>query len=84
MVKLLFFARLREELGTAGEELKLPEHVRTVEALRQHLMTRGETWKEVLGPTKALRVSVNHEMAKADTPVHAGDEVAFFPPVTGG
>lgn len=84
MVKLLFFARLREDLGTAGEDIHLPEHVNTVEALRQHLMTRGDSWSAALAPHKALRVSVNQEMAKADTPVRAGDEVAFFPPVTGG
>ncbi|MBX6393346.1 MAG: molybdopterin converting factor subunit 1 [Burkholderiales bacterium] len=84
MVRLLFFARLREELGTAGEDIHLPEHVNTVKALRRHLMARGEAWKEALGPNKVLRVSVNHEMAQDDTPVRAGDEVAFFPPVTGG
>lgn len=84
MIKLVFFARLREELGTALEEIHLPEHVTTVDALRRHLMTRGGAWQEVLAPNKSLRVAVNQQMAKADTPVRAGDEVAFFPPVTGG
>ena len=84
MIKLLFFARLREDLGKSAEEIHLPEHVRTVDALRQHLMTRGEPWQSVLAPGKSLRVSVNQEMAQADTPVNEGDEVAFFPPVTGG
>jgi molybdopterin synthase sulfur carrier subunit len=84
MVKLLFFARLREDLGTAGEDIHLPEHINTVDALRHYLMTRGEVWRDVLAPTKALRVSVNQEMAKPETPVREGDEVAFFPPVTGG
>lgn len=84
MIKLLFFARLREDLGTEAEEVQLPKEVNTVEALRQYLMARGETWKEVLAPHKSLRVAVNQEMAAADTPIRGGDEVAFFPPVTGG
>lgn len=84
MIRLFYFARLREELGTAEEEFQLPEHVHTVEQLRRHLMTRGDTWQSVLAPTKNLRVALNQEMVKGEAPIHAGDEVAFFPPVTGG
>lgn len=84
MVKLLYFARLREELGTAVEEIVLPADVRTVAGLRAHLMTRGEVWASTLAQNKAVRVAVNQQMAEAQTPVEAGDEVAFFPPVTGG
>jgi len=84
MVKLLFFARLREDLGTPGEELALPAGVTTVASLRAHLMARGGAWATVLANGKALRVAVNQDMADPATPVKAGDEVAFFPPVTGG
>ena len=84
MVKLLFFARLREDLGTSAEELALPAGVTTVASLRAHLMARGGAWATVLGNGKALRVAVNQDMADPATPVKAGDEVAFFPPVTGG
>ena len=84
MVKVLYFARLREDLGKSAEEIALPGDVTTVAALRAHLMTRGGPWQSVLGQGKALRVAVNQEMAEPGTPVHAGDEVAFFPPVTGG
>jgi molybdopterin synthase sulfur carrier subunit len=84
MVKLLFFARLREDLGTGAEALALPADVTTVAALRAHLMARGGAWASVLANGKALRVAVNQEMADPATPVKAGDEVAFFPPVTGG
>ena len=84
MIRVVFFARLREDLGTAMEELQLPAHVNTVDALRRHLTTRGEAWQQALAPGKALRVAVNHEMVKDSAPVRAGDEVAFFPPVTGG
>lgn len=84
MIRVVFFARLREDLGTAMEDLQLPEHVNTVGALRQHLTTRGDVWQQALAPGKSLRVAVNHAMAKDASPVRAGDEVAFFPPVTGG
>jgi molybdopterin synthase sulfur carrier subunit len=84
MLKLLFFARLREDLGTGAEELALPAGVTTVAALRAHLIARGGAWATVLANGKALRVAVNQEMAEPSTPVRTGDEVAFFPPVTGG
>lgn len=84
MVKLLYFARLREDLGTAEEEIALPENVTTVAGLRAHLMARGGAWQSMLAQGKSLRVAVNHEMAQPSTPIGAGDEVAFFPPVTGG
>ena len=84
MVKLLYFARLREDLGTSTEDLPLPADVATVASLRAHLMARGGAWATVLANGKALRVAVNQEMADPATPIKAGDEVAFFPPVTGG
>jgi len=83
-LKLVFFARLREDLGTNAEELALPPGVATVAALRAHLAARGGAWGTSLGQGKAIRVAVNQEMAQPTTPVKSGDEVAFFPPVTGG
>jgi len=84
MVKVLYFAKLREDLGKASEELALPGDVTTVAGLRAHLMARGAAWQSALGQERALRVAVNQEVAEPGTLVHAGDEVAFFPPVTGG
>ncbi len=83
-LKLLFFAALREQLGVADESIEVPEGVTTVEGLRSHLSQRGEAWRQALAAGRALRVAVNQDMAEARTPVRAGDEVAFFPPVTGG
>ena len=54
-----------------------------VGALRAHLAARGGDWEKLL-TTKNLRFAVNQDMARADTPVHDGDEVAFLPPVSGG
>lgn len=84
MLKLLYFARLREDLGVAAEEFAVPSGVRTVRQLRGHLQGRGAAWQQALAFGSAVRVAVNQEMAQDDTPVGEGDEVAFFPPVTGG
>jgi sulfur-carrier protein len=84
MVTILYFARLRESLGKAGEELVLPESVRDLAALRATLVGRGGSWAAELGGSKSIRAAVNQEMADGATPVKDGDEIAFFPPVTGG
>ena len=83
-MKVLYFAKLREDLGCAEEDLVLPQGVDTVAALRSHLVARGGAWQEALAGRGAVRVAVNQELAQAGSPIKAGDEVAFFPPVTGG
>ena len=83
MVKVLFFAGLREALGAASESLALPAGIATAGALRDHLAARGQAWG-ALASMKNLRVAVNQRMVGLDATVKAGDEVAFFPPVTGG
>lgn len=83
-VKVLYFAGLREQVGTRGEDLQVPAGVTTVAGLRALLMARGGAWQSALAQGKALRVAVNQEMAQPTTPVKPGDEIAFFPPVTGG
>jgi molybdopterin synthase sulfur carrier subunit len=83
-VKVRFFAGLRERLGTDAELVEIPDSASTVAGLRLHLMQRGGAWQQVLGDMKVVRVAVNHDMAAANAPLNPGDEVAFFPPVTGG
>jgi sulfur-carrier protein len=83
-VRLLYFAALREQLGISDEALELPAGIATVAGLRAYLMQRGEVWRHALGATRALRVAVNQDMAKPSTVLNANDEIAFFPPVTGG
>ena len=82
-MKVLYFAGLREALGCAGEELALPAGVATAGELRDHLAARGGAWG-ALTQAKNLRCAVNQRMAGFDAAVAEGDEVAFFPPVTGG
>ena len=80
-IKVLYFAGLREEFSCAGESVELPDGVANVAGLRDHLVSNG---RGALATAKNLRCAVNQEMASADTVLKAGDEVAFFPPVTGG
>lgn len=82
-IKLLYFASLRETLGTGGEEIVLPGDVSSIAALRTFLAARGNAWSALIR-SQNLRAAVNQKIAGPDTAVCDGDEVAFFPPVTGG
>ena len=82
-IKLLYFAKLREALGTGGEELALPAGVADVAALRRHLAARGDAWRG-LEESPSLRAAVNQRLAGPEAVIADGDEIAFFPPVTGG
>ena len=84
MITLLYFARLREALGTGQEQLALPANVHSLGALRAHLAQRGDAWATEMAAGRNLRAAVNQTVATPDTAVADGDEVAFFPPVTGG
>ena len=83
-LKVLYFASLREKLGRDAEELDMQAGVATIAALRTHLRTRGGAWADALAEGKLLRSAVNQDMAQPAAAIKAGDEVAFFPPVTGG
>lgn len=83
-MKLLYFAWLRTKTGIAEETLALPAGVATVADLIAHLKARGGGFAEAFQDLSCVRVAVNQEFAELDQPVAAGDEVALFPPVTGG
>jgi sulfur-carrier protein len=83
-IKVLLFANLRERVGQPVEVVEIPDAASTVAGLRIHLMKRGGAWQEILSDMKVVRVAVNQDMAAANAPLNPGDEVAFFPPVTGG
>lgn len=84
MVTLLYFASLRETLGCSREQVSLSGATNTVSSLLDQLRSREGRWTEALAPGKQWRVAVNQQMADLATPLKPGDEVAFFPPVTGG
>ena len=84
MITLLYFARFRETFGMASEKLVLPAGATTLDGIRATLAARGGAWAHELAAGRAFRAAVNQDIASTDTPVKDGDEVAFFPPVTGG
>lgn len=83
-MRLLYFAWLREKVGTGEEEIALPAGVRDVGALMDHLAARSPGHAAGFANRRAIRAAVNQDFADPATPVNDADEVAFFPPVTGG
>ena len=82
-IRLLYFARLREVFGVNKEDLDLPSPA-TLADLLEALGARGGVWAQELAPGRAFRLAVNQDITTQDAPLQDGDEVAIFPPVTGG
>ena len=84
MVRVLFFARLREELDCASVDIPWSDRLTDLDALYAALGEHGgERWRRLLGQRNIIR-AVNQKVAEGNCTLHDGDEVAFFPPVTGG
>lgn len=83
MIKVLFFASYREKLNCDQLTLSEGEYPEQLSDLRSQLAEKGDDWREVLNDKRTL-VAVNQAMTRSDSALKAGDEVAFFPPVTGG
>lgn len=82
MIRVLFLAQLREQLGVAELQIEAGG-ISTITALKRHLVAANPEWERFLS-NSILLVAVNQQYAKADVAIKSGDEVAFFPPVTGG
>lgn len=84
MITVRYFASIREKLNCAEESLQLPASVKSVEDLVKHLVqVHGALWAETLQSASVL-VAVNQTVEKKNASIKDGDELAFFPPVTGG
>ena len=81
MISVLFFAQVKELVGV--DRLEVDAEFTTAEALRVHLTERGDKWQLALESGKLL-VAVNQTICHLESEIKDGDEVAFFPPVTGG
>ena len=81
-ITVRYFASIREAMGTGSEALQTSAV--TVGALREELMARSEAAAKALAHGKAVRMALNQDMCSGEAVLKAGDEVAFFPPVTGG
>jgi len=83
-MKILYFAGLRQRTGTGEENVSPPDSVRDVASLVEWLKQRSPEFAEALADTSTLRVAVNQEFASYDTALSGNEEVALFPPMTGG
>jgi len=86
-IKLFYFARLKETLKYSTEDLDVPADVAqalTILKLKAYLAKRGDVWGQMLMGKLKIRAAINHALVDDNAPITDGDEVAFFPPVTGG
>ena len=83
-MKILYFSWVRDRTGLGNEDVVLPENVTTVELLANWLQSRGGGYANAFVELSTIRAAVNQEHVRLDHPVGKNDEVAFFPPVTGG
>lgn len=84
MLRICYFASLREILGADSQEMPLPEGVTTVGALADHLAAQGDERWQLLKDDSRVLTAVDQTMVERDHPLSGDEEVAFFPPVTGG
>lgn len=82
MLDIHYFAGYRERLGLSSEQLAFDPALSSIRALRDHLLNRGEAWQALAADN--LMCARNQELCALDQTLADGDEVAFFPPVTGG
>ncbi|MFY7961322.1 MAG: molybdopterin converting factor subunit 1 [Elsteraceae bacterium] len=83
-MKVLYFAWLRAKIGVAEETVQVPPGCATVADLIEHLKSLSPAHAAAFADLRAIKVAVNQEFARLDSALSAGDEVALFPPVTGG
>tara|TARA_B100000214_G_scaffold360521_1_gene322998 strand:- start:346 stop:597 length:252 start_codon:yes stop_codon:yes gene_type:complete len=83
MVRIKFFASLRESLGTSEEIIEI-NNIKTVGDIKKNLVSRGGIWKKVFEENRVIKIAANKKLVNENFEIKDGDEVAFFPPVTGG
>ena len=83
-INILYFARIKEAVNYSSENIDLPIDIKTVTALKNYLALRGENWANLFNGKQVVRAAINHALVDDLAAISAGDEVAFFPPVTGG
>ena len=83
-MKIVYFAWVREKIGTSSEIIKLPEDINNIDKLLNFLSLKSLAHKEALSNKKVLKFSVNFQFAEINQKIKNDDEIAIFPPVTGG
>jgi sulfur-carrier protein len=83
-MKILYFARLRQIIGRGGDELEIPPEVKTIRTLIDYLKAHDERVAEAFADLRTLKVAINQKHMSLDATLEGANEIAFFPPVTGG
>lgn len=83
-ITIVYFAWVKERLGRGEEAVNIPDTVKTVAGLLEHLKALDAAYEEVFGELEKLRFALDQDFAKLDTPINDAKELAIFPPVTGG
>ena len=83
-IKLFYFAKVREVLGIDREEIDIESDIKTLAELVAFLKLRGSQWQSIFDMSSSYRMAVNQELVEENYTINANDEVAFFPPITGG
>lgn len=83
-LNILYFARVKELLNLASEEIVVPTEVDTILQLKDYMAQRGDVWQALFKGQGIIRAAINQTLVADDAKLNDGDEVAFFPPVTGG
>ena len=83
-MNILYFSWIKDKLGKTKENITIDENISSVAELITFLKSKDETYKEVFKDMSSIRVSINMETANMDDPISINDEIAFFPPMTGG
>lgn len=84
MIEIKYFARLSESLGMRSEQLEIDEQIQTASDVIDRLITRGGNWADEFSGDNKILIAINQEMREPGASINDGDELAFFPPVTGG
>ncbi len=83
-LNIVYFAWVKERLGRSEETLEIPVNVSTIGELISHLATQGDDYSDVFSDLKKLRFALDQNFKRADASLNAAQELAIFPPVTGG
>ena len=83
-IKLFYFAKVREVLGIDREEIDVESDIKTLAELVAFLKLRGSQWQSIFDMSSSYRMAVNQELAEESHTINSNDEIAFFPPITGG
>jgi molybdopterin synthase sulfur carrier subunit len=83
-IKVKYFAKYREQLGLSEEQIRCSETRQDIDSLKRLLASRGRNWKSIFENNTQLLVAINQEIIKTNSTLKSGDEVAFYPPVSGG